>query len=149
MESMQVINSVNFYTIIHFHISSTFCVSRLVMSNSLQLHGLKPSRLLCPQNSPGLNTGVGCHSLLQGIFPIQRSNLGLPYCRQILYHLSHKRSSYLLENIKLFNKQLHSLNPYYIQSPLSGILWANEQIKIYDLSLYGDYSLGGTIHTHI
>ena len=36
----------------------------------------------------GKNTGVGCHALLQGIFPIQGSNSGLPHCRQILYHLS-------------------------------------------------------------
>ena len=36
-----------------------------------------PTRLLCPWNSSGKNTGVGCHSLLQGIFPIQGSNLGL------------------------------------------------------------------------
>ena len=34
------------------------------------------------------NTGVGCHFLLQGIFPSQGSNLGLLHCRQILYHLS-------------------------------------------------------------
>ena len=40
-------------------------------------HGLKPSRLLCPWNSPGRNTEVDCHSLLQGIFPIQGLNLGL------------------------------------------------------------------------
>ena len=37
-------------------------------------------------NSPGWYTGVGIHSLLQGIFPTQGSNLGLPHCRQILYH---------------------------------------------------------------
>ena len=35
---------------------------------------------------------MGCHSLLQGIFPTQGSNLGLPHCRQILYHLSHQES---------------------------------------------------------
>ena len=45
-------------------------------------------RLLCSWNSPGKNTGVG-HSLLQGIFPTQGWNLGLLYCRQILYQLSH------------------------------------------------------------
>ena len=39
--------------------------------------------------SPGKNTGVGYHFLLQGVFPTQGSNLGLPHCRQILYHLSH------------------------------------------------------------
>ena len=38
------------------------------------------ARLLCPWNSPGKNTGVGRHSFLQGLFPIQRSNQGLLYC---------------------------------------------------------------------
>ena len=37
-------------------------------------------RLLCPWNSPGKNTGVGCHFLLQGIFLIQGLNPGLPHC---------------------------------------------------------------------
>ena len=44
------------------------------------------------------NTGVGCHSLLQGIFPTQGSNLGLLHCRQILYHLSHQGSPVIAEN---------------------------------------------------
>ena len=47
-----------------------------------------PARLLCPWDSPGKNTGVGSHSLLQGIFPIQGSNPDLLHCRRILYHLS-------------------------------------------------------------
>ena len=41
-------------------------------------------------DSPGKNTGVGCHALLQGTFPTQGSNPGLPHCRQILYCLSHQ-----------------------------------------------------------
>ena len=44
-------------------------------------------------DSPGKNTGVGCHALLQGSFPTQRWNPGLPHCRQILYHLSHHQGS--------------------------------------------------------
>ena len=44
------------------------CISCSVMSNSLRLHELCPAKLLCPWNSPGKNTGVGGHSLLQGIF---------------------------------------------------------------------------------
>ena len=44
---------------------------------------------ICPWDFPGKNTGAGCHFLLQGIFPTQRSNLGLLHCRQILHHLSH------------------------------------------------------------
>ena len=47
---------------------------------------------LCPWNSRGKNTGVGCHFLLLRIFQTQGSNLGLPHCRQILYHLSHQGS---------------------------------------------------------
>ena len=39
--------------------------------------------------SPGKNTGVGCHDLLQVIFPIQGANPGLLHCRRILYRLSH------------------------------------------------------------
>ena len=52
------------------------------MSDSLQHHGLQPTRLLCPWDFPGRSTGVGCHFLLQVIFPTQGSNLGLPHCRQ-------------------------------------------------------------------
>jgi len=37
---------------------------------------------LCPWDLPGKNTGVGCHFLLQGIFPTQGSNLHLLHCRQ-------------------------------------------------------------------
>ena len=40
-----------------------------VVSNSLQPHVLQPTRLLCPWDFPGKYTGVGCHFLLQGIFP--------------------------------------------------------------------------------
>ena len=64
--------------------------SHSVVSDSLSSHELWPTRLLCPWNSPGKNTRVSCHSLLQGIFPTQELNLDLPYCRQILYHLSHQ-----------------------------------------------------------
>ena len=39
-------------------------------------------------DSPGKNTGVSCHALLEGIFPTQGSNPGLPHCRWILYHLN-------------------------------------------------------------
>ena len=67
------------------------CVSHLVVSNSLRLHGLSPARLLS-WDSPGKNTGVGCHSLLQGIFLTQGLNPRLLDCRQILYHLSHQGS---------------------------------------------------------
>ena len=41
-------------------------------------------------DSPGKNTGVDCRALLQGTFPTQGLNPGLPHCRQILYRLSHQ-----------------------------------------------------------
>ena len=69
------------------------CVSHSVVSDFLWLYGLYPPRLLCPWNSPGKNTGMCCHSLLQGIFPIQGSSLSLPHCRQILYLLRHQESA--------------------------------------------------------
>ena len=56
-----------------------------VVSNILRPHGPQPTRLLCPWDFPGKNTGVGSCSLLQEIFPTQRSNPGPLHCRQILY----------------------------------------------------------------
>jgi len=49
-------------------------LSHSVVSNSLQPYGLQPTRLHCPWDFPGKNTGVDCHFLLQGIFPTQESN---------------------------------------------------------------------------
>ena len=66
------------------------------MSDSLQPHGLQPTRLLCPWDFPGKNTGVGSHFLLQGIFLTQGSNSRLLHCRQTLYRLSH------LGSLKIF-----------------------------------------------
>src|SRR5574341_360011 len=64
------------------------------MSDSFRPHGLQPTTLLCPWDFPGKSTGVGCHFLLQGIFPTQGSNPGLLHCRQMLYHLSHQGSTH-------------------------------------------------------
>ena len=53
-------------------------------------------------DSPGNNTTVDCHGLLQGIFPTQGSNPGLLHCRQILCHLSYR------EALILFNSQFRA-----------------------------------------
>ena len=66
---------------------------------ALRPHGLYPTRLLCPWDFPGNSTGVDCHFLLQGIFPNQGLNPGLPHCRPTLYHLSHQ-GSYLTAYLK-------------------------------------------------
>ena len=65
---------------------------KVAQSDPLWPHGLYSS-----WDSPGQNTGVGSLYLLQGIFPTQRWNLGLPHCRWILYQLSHKGSPRTLE----------------------------------------------------
>ena len=74
-----------FLSKINIDIVNSESESHSAVSNSLQPHGLYN-----PWNSPGQNTGVGSHSHVQGIFPSQGSNPGLPHCRQILYHLSHQ-----------------------------------------------------------
>ena len=73
-----------------------------VVSNSLRPHGL-----YSPWNSPGQNTGMGCLSFFQEIFPTQGSNPGLPHCRQILHQVSHKGSPRILEWVAyLFSRDL-------------------------------------------
>ena len=62
--------------------TGAWVLSHSVVSDSLQPRELWPARLLCLWDSPGKNTGVGCHFLLQGIFPTQGSNPGL-------FHLLH------------------------------------------------------------
>ena len=60
---------INFNKCTHINV-----LSQSVLSDSLQPYGLESTRLLCPWNPPGKNTGVGSHSLLQGIFLTQGSN---------------------------------------------------------------------------
>ena len=72
-----------------------YCVCVLVTQSCLTLwdpmHCSSPGSSV-HGDSLRKNTGVSCHSLLQGIFPMQGSNLGLPNYRQIVYHLSHQGS---------------------------------------------------------
>ena len=66
-----------------------FICEKLVAQSCLcNLRDYNRPVFLCPWSSSGKNTGVGCHALLQEIFPTQGSNLGLLHCRQILYLLS-------------------------------------------------------------
>ena len=102
--------------------------SHSVMSDSLQPHGL-----YSPWNSPGRNTGVGSLSLLQGIFPAQGSNPGLPHCRQILYQLSQKGSPRIPEWVAYPSPGVHpdpgiepgspALQTDSLPSELSGKPW--------------------------
>ena len=64
---------------------------------AVQHHGLQPIRFLSPGDSPGKNAGVGCHALLQRIFPTQGPSPGRPHCRWILYCPSHRGSPRILK----------------------------------------------------
>ena len=91
-------------------------VSYSVMSKPLRPHGLQPSRLLCPWNSPSKNTGVGSLSLLQGIFPTQGSNPDLLHYRQVLYHLSHVQENFKV-HLQRHLKQTQSHSSEYLLTP--------------------------------
>ena len=78
---------------------------------TLQSHGLSPTRLLCPWDSPSKNSGVGSHSLLPVFFPTQGMNSGLLHSRQILYCLSHQGSPstiYIGPKVKLLEFEVKS-----------------------------------------
>ena len=63
-----------------------------VQAGFRKCRGLQPSRFPRTCDFPGKSTGVGCHFLLQGIFPTQGLNTGLLHCNQMLYHLGHQGS---------------------------------------------------------
>ena len=88
------------------HTTPYVLVARLCVT--VWSHGLHPTRLLCPWDFPGNDTAVGCHFLLQGIFPTQGLSPGLLHCRQILYLLSYKGSpNYFRNRYKLWNYNYH------------------------------------------
>ena len=75
--------------------------------------------LYSPWNSPGQHTGVGSLSLLQGIFPTQGSNPGLPHCCWVLYQLRHKGSPFLLLFLLFLLLFKNKRVSCYMQSKLS------------------------------
>ena len=128
------------------------CVlSSSVTTDSLWPRGLQPSRLLCPWDFPGKNTGVGCYFLLQGIFLTQGSNpnlLGLLHHRQILYHWAMEKPTYIQWNIysaikkewtnticsnmngpRMYHtKWSKSENKYHLEALIGGI-WASHVVQ--------------------
>ena len=62
---------------------------------------LTPSPLQAPLCMGILQARVGCHALLQGIFPTQGLNPGLPHCKQILHRLSHQRSPWMAREVPI------------------------------------------------
>ena len=108
--------------------------SRSVVSDSLWPHGL-----YSPRNSPGQNTRVGSLSLLQGIFPTQGSNSGLPHCRQILYQLSHKGSQKIPSLPQFLENPRKKLKPrhFYIPAFFIPLLVGSHHLICVDVVMYG------------
>ena len=95
----QIISRTRFVVFSHSVVSDFFC----------DPHGLQPARLLCSWDFPGKNTGVGCHFLLQGIFPTQGSSLLLLYWQAGCLPLGHQGSPRVSWPIviQLLSEQIH------------------------------------------
>ena len=113
--------------------------SRSVMSNSLQAPGLWPSRLLCSWGFSRQEHWSGFHALLQGIFPTQGLNPGLPHCRQILNHLTYWGSPRTVEWAAYpFSRGTSQprngtgvsciAGSFFISSDAYLVLWSNNQV---------------------
>ena len=87
----QIVNKIKIKHLEHCESESEVTQSNLTLCDPLDCSLLDCS-LFHPWDFPSKNTGVGCHFLLQEIFPTQGLNPGLPHCRQMLYHLSNQRS---------------------------------------------------------
>ena len=95
-------------------------------SCSVTSKSLRPHGLYSPWNFPDQNTGVGSLSLLQGMFPTQGSNPGLPHCRWILYQLSHKGSPMIRQKMI---REGNTVNPAVLMperlSSETWLVWAS------------------------
>ena len=100
---------------------STLCYCCLDAQPCLPLrsHGLSPARFLCPWDFPGKNTGVGCHFLLQGIFPAQEWNPHLFHWQADSLPLSHLESPLYLPHLA------HCATGF----PLSRRCWSSKKLK--------------------
>ena len=83
-----------FFICICIYILCYAVLSCSIVSDSLRPHEPYPPGSSVDGDSPGKNTGVGCHALLQEIFPTQGLNL---HYKRILYHLSHRGNPRILE----------------------------------------------------
>ena len=92
------------------------------------------------RDSPGKNTGVGCHALLQGVFPTQGSNPDLTHRRWILYHLSHQESPRRLEWVAYpFSRGSSCPRNWTRVSCIAGVFftsWATREARFHVYWLY-------------
>ena len=104
-------------------------LSRSIVSDPLQPHS--PPGSSVHGDTPGKNTGVCCHDLLQGIFPMLGLNPGLPHCRQILYLLT-TREAHIYIHI-IYKYILHIICIYLNQTPYDYTVEVRNRFKGLDL----------------
>jgi len=129
------------YTNEHFPLFGTMKVKSIslsIMSDSLRPHGLQSARLLCPCDSPGKNTGVGRHSLLQGIFPIQGLNLGLLITGRFSTVWATREAletmniAYVHRNNQEISLRLYKvfLQQIYLPNSIAPALWGTYEVRL-------------------
>ena len=110
-------------------------LSHSVMSDSLQPHGLQPTRLLCPWDFPSKNTGVGCYFLLQGIFLTQGWNPAFPALALGFFPTKPPGKSRINEHSVV--NQLY-LNKICVKKQISGCLRLEVRWNVYGISFWSD-----------
>ena len=80
-------------------------------------------------DSPGKNTEVSCHALLQGIFPTQGSNPGLPHCRWILCHLSHQGNDLAIPLLGIYPGESHNSKRHMYPNVHCSTIYNNQDME--------------------
>ena len=121
---------VNFMSTLLGHVCARtdVCVSHSMVFDCLRAHVMQPTRLLCPWNSPAKNMGMGSHSLLRSICPIQGLNPSLLHCRQILSHQGSHCYCMVLRYLVTYQSRCHYGGNFYMrltseESRLLFIMW--------------------------
>ena len=129
-----------------YYIHSCF-ESHSVMSDCWQFHGLYPARSLCPWNSPGKNTGMGCHSLLQGIFLTQGLNPGLLHCRQMFFSAEATREAHYILRAAMNTVTLSEPKLKPSVPPQASILLRDNSQHLVNLLKLANSRLGFSLYT--
>ena len=123
------------------------------MSDSLRLHESQHARFLCPWDSPGQNTGVGYHFLLQGIFLTQGLKPRLPHCRQTPYHLGKSKEMTLDSNSNPQKQVKRTRNGKMENAIITNLVFflqsaSLKYIQLYTLIIITMYCWGCDIHKY-
>ena len=108
LDTTEPVSTAQHSTVVYINILCVLCVLVAQSCPTLKPRGLQPTGLLCPWDFPGKNTRVGCHFLLQGIFPTQVLNLGSP-ALQADSLLSEPPGKSLIHWVQIFLKYIFNI----------------------------------------